>query len=605
VTAADTLLGEGIAELLAAEFTGERGPLAVHMGTVIRAWRQAGGSAGVPLSQADAMRTARRMGAGYFVDGSMVGLGNRLTVTASVVSVENGRTRRSEPIRGSADSLDVLMNRLAATLLALAGAESREGSRGVMTSSPAAMREYLVGMAAWRRFRTPEASAAFERAFGEDTVFARAAFMRYWIASWFSQPVSAQWAQAAWRLRDRLSASDRALLLAQLGEAFPAQRSPRQNLADRLRVAALLPESPEAQYLAGDMLYHFGYSDVPDAVERSRGYFARSFELDSQTTVLSHLVAVSVELADTSLMRSLERVVSADTLGRTTVMAWYLAGVLGDAATLARLRESPLDSLVPGGWGMVGKLPAAVADELLVRLRRSDMRSLTMRLAVPAMQGRPGAVRALLALSPPATPDVAAFVTQLVLTGDLDSASGGAAVVRLQQMPGLGEAAASRRDCDVALWQAWWGTGPAWPDSVTARGDALNCPAMVNLLRAWRAGAPGLLARLESADSLVRWRLDTRRFQGYENFVLARVWESQGNYPRAASAVRLGINGLFGSPRPGHGSVEEGRLALLAADTATAIRAYRTYLRNHRDAEPELNVERDSVRATLVRLERR
>src|SRR5882672_2540456 len=34
VTTADTLLGEGIPELLAAEFTGENGPRAVHMGTV-------------------------------------------------------------------------------------------------------------------------------------------------------------------------------------------------------------------------------------------------------------------------------------------------------------------------------------------------------------------------------------------------------------------------------------------------------------------------------------------------------------------------------------------------------------------------------------------
>ena len=42
VTAADTLLGEGVAELIATEFTGESGPRAAHMGSVVRAWRQAG-----------------------------------------------------------------------------------------------------------------------------------------------------------------------------------------------------------------------------------------------------------------------------------------------------------------------------------------------------------------------------------------------------------------------------------------------------------------------------------------------------------------------------------------------------------------------------------
>src|SRR6185369_452099 len=99
----------------------------------------------------------------------------------------------AEPVRGSADSLDVLMGRLTATTLALVGAEFRESSRGVLTASPAAMREYLHGMAAWRGFGTADATAAFERAFAQDSTFARAAFMRYWIASWFGQPVAGRW----------------------------------------------------------------------------------------------------------------------------------------------------------------------------------------------------------------------------------------------------------------------------------------------------------------------------------------------------------------------------------------------------------------------------
>ena len=39
VTTADTLLGEGFAELLATEFTGEGSPRAVDMATVLSAWR--------------------------------------------------------------------------------------------------------------------------------------------------------------------------------------------------------------------------------------------------------------------------------------------------------------------------------------------------------------------------------------------------------------------------------------------------------------------------------------------------------------------------------------------------------------------------------------
>src|SRR5512134_1223021 len=45
VAGADTAYGEGVAELIAAEFTGEGGPRAADMGTVLRAWRRAGGTA--------------------------------------------------------------------------------------------------------------------------------------------------------------------------------------------------------------------------------------------------------------------------------------------------------------------------------------------------------------------------------------------------------------------------------------------------------------------------------------------------------------------------------------------------------------------------------
>src|SRR5205823_1997354 len=129
------------------------------------------GGAREPLTQPAAMRAARQMGAGLFVDGSVVGLASRLTVSASVVSTVDGQFHRAEPIRGSADSLDVLIGRLTTTLLGLAGGESREGTRGVLTASPTAMRAYLDGMAEWRRGQRPEATAAFEHAFREDSSF--------------------------------------------------------------------------------------------------------------------------------------------------------------------------------------------------------------------------------------------------------------------------------------------------------------------------------------------------------------------------------------------------------------------------------------------------
>ena len=59
VTTADSLLGEGVAELVAGELTGESGPKAVHMGTTLRVWRRAGGGLRAPLDQPAEMRVYR------------------------------------------------------------------------------------------------------------------------------------------------------------------------------------------------------------------------------------------------------------------------------------------------------------------------------------------------------------------------------------------------------------------------------------------------------------------------------------------------------------------------------------------------------------------
>ena len=93
------------------------------------------------------------------------------------------------------------------------------------------------------------------------------------------------------------------------------------------------------------------------------------------------------------------------------------------------------------------------------------------------------------------------------------------------------------------------------------------------------------------------------RYMGYENFVLARVWEAQGNRRRALSAIRLysiGVrNAIFGV---GLRLREEGRLAAAVGDVDRAIQAYRMYLDYRKDAEPSMQAERDSVRAALGRL---
>src|SRR6185295_18282693 len=75
VTTADSLLGEGFAELLAQEFTGEGGPRAIEMSTTLNSWRRAGGGLRSPLTQDSARAVSRRLGAGILCEGTIVGLG--------------------------------------------------------------------------------------------------------------------------------------------------------------------------------------------------------------------------------------------------------------------------------------------------------------------------------------------------------------------------------------------------------------------------------------------------------------------------------------------------------------------------------------------------
>ena len=599
VTGADSTLGEGIAELLSAEFTGESGPRAAHMGSVMSAWRQQGGSIRTPLTQQAAVRAARQLGAGKFVDGSIVGLGNRLTVTASVVSID-GQSRRAEPIRGSSDSLDVLIGRLTTTLLALAGGESREGSRGVLTSSPAAMRAYVEGMAAWRRYHREEANNAFERAFREDSTFARAALMRFWSANFVAEAVGAQWARRVFALRDRLSANDRLLVTALLGEKYPAPRVPAVSFGDRARAAAQLPESPEAQYLAGDWLFHYGAAiNAVDWAERSRGYLAASFALDSQQTVLGHLVDVAVLLADSALLRSLEAPLEAhltDMLNPNLVAAGYL----GDRAWLARALAARGSAGVATPEAMA-MLPAATIEVILQAA--PDQQGINVPRAVfAAVQGRPDAMRRALDADSAAAAQLTRFRMLGALVGATDTV-GIAALVRSTEAIPLDGDAAQVRDCHAALWHAWWQDGA--PERPLTAGDALqSCVIMVELLRAWRQNAPDLAARLAAADSAVRSRIGFTRYQGYENFILWRIWLSQGNRERALSAIRLYPIGPFPPIGLAERLREEGRLAAELGQVDRAIQAYRMYLEYRKDAEPSMIPQRDSVRAAMQRLVR-
>jgi hypothetical protein len=599
VTTADTLLGEGVAELLSAEFTGERGPRAAHMGTVLRAWRQAGGAPRAPLPTSDAIRAARAIGAGLLVDGTIVGIGQRLTVSANVVTVPAGQTRRATPVSGSADSLDVLLRRFSTNLIAAAGGESRATERGVLTESPAAMRYYLEGLSAWRRYQVDAAAGAFERAFAEDSTFARAALMRY-VTSLWGAGTSTRWDRRAWALRDRLSAQDRTLLIAYLGENFPAPRTPAQALADRERAVQLLPESPEAHYVLADWLFHYGAAaDIGNRLERAIAGFRRSLALDTQQTVLTHLVEAAAMAGDTALLRSLKPALDHADAG-TWSSAWLAAAVTQDAAWLATLRRSPQ----PGGglallvMPVAGVSPALIDEAVDMNGRNNAGLAAGVKSYAAVIQGRPSAAARI------DWTDWGNMFFAAVL-GDGDTAAAVQALAHIVEAGHADSGGIAGSECGRGLWSLRQPGPPAVNEAMMAHHGQEECAATLGLARIFRSGTGNLDSALAATDSLLRLRIAPNAQPSAGPFVLAKIWESRGDLRRARAALRLHNNGLTFNWGEVTEAREEGRLAAIAGDTAAAIRAYRHYLVMRREAEPPMIPQRDSVTAELARLERR
>ena len=119
-----------------------------------------------------AAAAARRVGAGMVLDGSLVGSAGGVELSATLRSVAGSGAAVRGSAAGSLDSLPVLVDRLAAQLLA--------GRAGELTtlgqlSTTRAITEYLQGKTAMRQGRYGEAKAHYTAALREDSTFALAA----------------------------------------------------------------------------------------------------------------------------------------------------------------------------------------------------------------------------------------------------------------------------------------------------------------------------------------------------------------------------------------------------------------------------------------------
>lgn len=608
VTTADTLLGEGFAELLAPEFTGEGGPRAIDMSTTLSAWRRAGGGLRSPLSQEAATRLAREIGAGLMAQGSIVGFGERLTVQAGLFDATSGRAI-GQPARaaGPPDSVESLLRQIATSLLSAAGATTRVSEAARLTSSPSALRAYLEGLALWRRGRWDAAEAKFVESFSLDSTFASPAYQAYLLTSQSGR--GAPWRTRTIALRARLPLRERTVVEEMVLPETTTSVAAR--IAQKRRVAERLGDAPEAWFLYGDEVYHNGQSVFgPDsAVKLAAAAFQRSEALDPVPALLYHLAEYSVIQRDTVIARRMLELYERAEGEERWPRSWALAAYLGDAPRLARLRQRGPDT---SGSVNTSIAIAAIGDSPIpISLVEEGFRRLDAVTHGPAlanlrlyhwmaqrMRGRPDASeRALRGLE--TNIFRAGFIPWAWATGDpsLD----GAALAAHGATPLTDSLAETRRLC-------------AWASVRSARGhtDSVDLEALrprvgrrcAELLALWK----DLAARAVSDSTLSRVEtlLDGgtySTFIGYENRLAARMYESRGDIARALAAIHRyprDYRGAWLAPT----RREEGRLALMAGDTTRALRAYNHYLELRAEAEPSLVPERDSVRAIVSRLRR-
>lgn len=613
VTATDTLFGAGLAELVANQINGEE-LRAAHMGSVLRAWRRAGGSLGTPLDQAGSQRVAREVGAGRVVDGSVVGLGARLTISASVITVPAGTTRRVGPISGTVDSLESLIGRLTAGLLGAAGrAPVDPGVR--LTDNPEAMRAYLEGMVHYRGSALPSAAGAFERALSLDTSFARAALMRYAVTTWTGED-PALWIRRTMALRHRLSPAENVFATAFMGESAEP-RTPAQHLADRRRAVALYPESPEALFEMGDYLFHAGRAHGISDFAEGRSLLERSMALDTQSNVAWHLLELGLLSRDSALVRRMWPVYSRTTENgyRRALSGFTVAEWLGDSSMM---RGVPTDTMnpdmAPFYLAMEGGLGAAATERLTARFisARSGARrgSFDRMKAISLINtGRPSALFAMRAEAPDAgfgrTLDLLMVLAALYEGGDSSGAH--AAAGRMVAFSRDTTLFSSTLQCIGALWQHRLGQ-PASYDRDLLQRRRPACLAALDLLEALRTDT-AIVRPARLLDSLLRHEIasgSSANWYQFENGILARAFEARGQRAAALAAIRLRPFGVSAVKVTEASDVRaEGRLSALMGDTASAVRAYRRYLDLRRDAEPSLIPQRDSVAAALAALERR
>ena len=653
-------LAESVVDLLSAKLNGEGGPVAVDSRTAISVWnRVASDGEGTSL---DAQRVARELGAGEALSGTIVGPGNRLTLTAHVIPADGGPVHPGITVTGHIDSLSALLDVVAAQLVARR-AGVNEATLGTLTPSMPALRAYLWGRAEYRRGRENEAVSHFARAVELDSTFALAALyvalasgqplglrarcpLASCVTTYFALGFRNPGAESehrrirdaldvAWRRRDRLSPQDRALAEALRGDGTTERNTARVMIDAVQRAATAGPARAETQYILGSLLLYQGPAvEIVDSRARAAAAFRSALATDPEYTLpLAGLVEIAAfENDTTALRRATAQYLARDSVGPTAAyIRWRRAAGLADTAALALLRArfdsldtSTLQRIVQASLMSGVQLDDGERAVALVVDRTSDQVERRIALGWAFMlalnRGRPRDAAVLLRRRSLEQFDALStwtWATMAALFWDGDNALADstmrlrAALIARDTLRPLQDTSAqhlllSRHLHQQGLWYVMRGDTARATQAVRwlrRQGSDQQLGAdFVDVLMAARARRPDAATLLARIDSVTLEGCCSSTIVLWANIVVGLAHEAAGHDADALRAMRRGV-WRFSPQLLSTFLREEGRLAAKLGDRAGAVRAYRHYLALRSAPDPELRPQTDSVRAELARLE--
>ncbi|MEP6574790.1 MAG: hypothetical protein ABJD11_18975, partial [Gemmatimonadota bacterium] len=631
-----TAIARQATEQLAPRLTGDGGPRAAYSGTVMAALRKARADSG-DVTDAVARRVAGDVGAGLLLRGQLWKDGTHLILGATLLSATHDTVlARVERVTGSPDSLDPLLDRLTAELLARASGAREDEVRSLSLAPLPALRSYLAGRRAFAHGEFSLAARRYVDAVRFDSTFVQAALGMVATRTFVSDTALERGDTLAILSRGRLLPADQSYL-----DALRWQAPGDSSLKLWETAVRVAPDRMERWYGLGEVLFHQGpWLGLTEWRVRAAAAFRHALELDPDfVPALGHALDLAAAHGDTAAVRDLgARYIARDSVGELAeYYRWRIAVAVGDSGAMAKFRAQLDRQSIPSLERLVNVAQldgvaledAVAAAEVIKRnagLGNETRWGYTKLHEIALNRGRPAEAAALIrqrdeAVRPAAMDHLNHIVEAIFWGADTTLASAivrNGAVVADASPARESEVAPALYDvCGVSLWRA-------------ANGEMAKIPAAITRLRRAIRGAqdssestPGLCASVLELEVLAAKKdpaLDGKLadFDAYigsapggtswitaaSNLTIARLLEAKGDIRGALRAVRR--RAYITDIREARVLValstflrEEGRLATLAGERDEAIGAYRHYLALRSDAEPSSAKEVAEVRGAL------